>query len=191
MPTFNLRNPSDFFNYGANWEDELKNKSGDVLSSIGLGNLSGYTRIANEGIYGQDGLDQINAEADRASAFRRRSLAESMNRRGSRGVGPRSGAVDTFLANRVYAPSFAGDAERRANLIKENLASRLKGLEGRERTAELIKYFKELQDSEGGGWLDTVLGVGGLGLDIAGLFGVGVPGQGSAAKSATRPNSEF
>ena len=139
----------------------------DTIKGIAESNLSDYDRISREGLLSPEELGQVNAEWDKSFAFKRRSYAEAWKRKGSRGVGPRSGAVDTLITNRVLGPSFAAQSESRANNLKENLRSRILGLKGK---SEVARTFALLTPEEQETMLDKILGFGQAGLDIAALI---------------------
>lgn len=81
-----------------------------------------YSRIADEGVFGNEGIKQIQ-DAYRMSRYM--ALRNLKNRRSAqRRLGPRSGAADRSYINSTYAPSLAGEADTMANLTAENLRSR-------------------------------------------------------------------
>lgn len=134
-----------------------------------------YENVAKYGVYGQGGVQSIMDRIRQSRSFQRRSLARGLRRSFGTRLGPRSGAVDTMVTNRVYAPAMQQDAETEAGLISQNLGSRMQGLEGIQRIMEFLqgRYdAAESRDSSGGGFMDFVGPV----ADIAGA----IPGIGTA-----------
>lgn len=109
----------------------LKERDKRALSVLPSQLLSSYNNIAQNGIYGQSGMDAMTGASRAAAAFRFRNLLKAAMQGGAASrLGSRSGAYQTFLANKVYAPYLGEDASRQAGILQENLMSRMQGLQG-------------------------------------------------------------
>lgn len=143
-----------------------------------------FQGIQQQGIFGQGGAGQIANQALGAAA--RSGVSRGLRRSVGRRLGPRSGAAETVVANRVVAPQFRQLSQLLASLEAQNRQSRLGGAAGQ---FDVLRFLEDrfnidrdfrLREEEGElGFLDFV----GPGLDIAGAFGFGVPGQGTAARN--------
>lgn len=81
-----------------------------------------YNNIAQEGIYGQQGMAEIQNKLRLARSMRMRALRNRYG--GARRLGARSGAYDTSLLNTLYAPALAEESGQLADLTAQNLQSR-------------------------------------------------------------------
>ena len=124
-----------------------------------------FQNIENEGVYGKDGVDQITGRASANSALRRRRLGGALRRgRLGRQLGPRSGAINNLLANKVWAPELEKLTESEMKLLRENLLSKTSiGTKGLASMMEFVnsRYQShqnrqaQIESSDsGGGFLD-------------------------------------
>lgn len=142
-----------------------------------------YADIANTGIFGESGVRKFMEGIRRSSALERRRLSSGVRNAAVRRLGPRSGAVNQIVANRVFAPSLEGLSEKRTQLNLANEQSKVEGLqqlyqllnfyESRFQFDENLKLMKKQVEAalkeSGGGILGTI-------GDVAGI----IPGIGDA-----------
>jgi len=155
-------------------KDLLKERDKRALGVLPYELLQNYNKIAQGGIYGEEGMTKMNAASRAAAAFRTRMLMRAAMQGGAASrLGSRSGAFQTFLANRVYAPYLAEDAQSRRDILRENLLSRLQGLQGAGGIMEFLQgrtneewWKKGSQKSIG----DVVSGLARTGLSVGDLF---------------------
>ena len=94
--------------------------SGNPLANIPL-RLQGLSEeFLSEGLIPQAELGGIVSSSARESAFRRRALGRGLRRRQGRRLGSRSSTIDQLVANRVFAPSFAGFEAGTRDLFARN-----------------------------------------------------------------------
>lgn len=74
----------------------------------------------SEGLIPQQELGGLISSSAREAAFRRRGLARGLRRRQGRRLGSRSSTIDQLVANRVFAPSFAGFEAGTRDLFARN-----------------------------------------------------------------------
>jgi len=118
-----------------------------------------YGGIEKHGIYGEGGVGRIMNARRAASALRRQRMAKGMRRRWGRSIGSRSGAVRNLVANRVYAPSFAGESDALGSMMEANMRSKTFGIEGYRQVVEQMlrnKMGEDQMGSDGSGILDWV-----------------------------------
>lgn len=154
------------------------------LQSIPPELLEQFIKLAESGIFGEGGIEQLFRSLSRQGSLERNRLSRGL-RQGSLGrrLGPRSGAIDTLIANKVFAPSFAGTEAARRNLLVQNQQSKLGGLQG---IQDLLGFFQNQfgleedvkRSRQGPGFLDFV----GPALQVGGAI-FGGP-AGAAAGSA-------
>lgn len=124
-----------------------------------------YKRVADEGIFGQEGLDKINTSIRAARDRRNLRLTTSLRKRASRRFGTRSGTVDQIALN-ATGQAIAGEQEFKGRLLQANEVSKFQGIQGlfdlarfdeSKRQFDKGLEFQESQ-SEGGGFsfLDLV-----------------------------------
>ncbi len=147
-----------------------------------------FNKLAEFGLFGEGGVEELMRSISRQGGLERRGLAQGL-KRGSLGrrLGPRSGAIDNLIANKVFAPSFAGTEAARRNLLVENQRSKLGGLQG---IQDLLGFFQNqfaLDEGarQGPGFLDFVSPLATLGGAI-----FGGP-AGAVAGSAINKGREF
>ena len=131
-------------------------------------------RISDEGIYGPAGRKFIRSGEKRESQLRRQGLRKNLQRRVGRDLGGRGGgAIENMLFNQIDAPDFARQEGDARDLRKEDLKSRLAGVEG---NAQLLNMFnawakgQQTQSQGGPGALQTISDVAKIGASIAAAF---------------------
>lgn len=168
-PLSNMGNYWDEFNRRTNAGQSFSEVTRDVRSTAPYELLGAYQGVARTGIYGQNGVNNIMQNVGRSNALRRKALANALMRKQGRRLGTRAGGIQTMIANQVQAPGLAGEADTRANLLAQNLQSRLGGLQGMESVLALLmdqynaKKARE-QDEKGPGvldWVSVLLDAGG------------------------------
>lgn len=162
------------------------------LQSIPPELLKQLTELAESGLFGEGGVEELMRSIARQGGLERRGLAGGL-RRGSLGrrLGPRSGAIENLIANKVFAPSFAGTEAARRNLLVQNQRSKLGGLQG---IQDLLGFFQDqfaLEEDvdrarQGPGVLDFV---GPLTTIGGAIFGG--PAGGAAGAGVGRTQREF
>ena len=148
-----------------------------------------FSRIQQEGVYGEGGISSLMRTASSASGLRRRKLGSALKRgRLGRQLGPRSGAINNLLANKAWAPELAGLTEMQFDLLAKNLLSKTSvGTEGLRSIMEFIQNRYNTRanrdaDSQGGGFLDFIGPI----ADIAALIPGPQQAPAAAASSARR-----
>lgn len=147
--------------------------------------LRDYGTLARQGVYGEGGIQEISGAVRRGTLLNARRMGAALRRRLGRRLGPRSGAVDTSVINAVYPQALTSAAETEGRLRAQNYQSRLQGLSGAQDILNfLLRRYQIMQqlEQDEGGLLGTFGDIAGIGADIAGAFGLGAPGQGTAAK---------
>lgn len=113
-----------------------------------------YQDIAENGIYGQGGIESIMSKVRANRNFQRRALARSLRRRYGNRLGPRSGATDALAANITYGGAAGEDAGTLAQLQGQNMASKTQGLQGLLGVIQLLqeryRYEQERKDNAPG-----------------------------------------
>lgn len=132
-----------------------------------------FADLANRGILTSKDMADIMRDLGQAEGLDRKRLAKGL--RGSLGkrLGPRSGAIDNLIANRVTAPSFGRLARTRADLHKTNTLSRLEGIRGLyDATQGVVSRYalEEEIGSQGPGFLDRVGQLAGIAETGVGIF---------------------
>lgn len=113
----------DTFLFGpATGKASIDNTLGSLAKRLPSGIAAGYNQIASEGIYGQQGMAEIQNKLRLARSMRMRALRNRYG--GARRLGARSGAYDTSLLNTLYAPALAEESGQLADLTAQNLQSR-------------------------------------------------------------------
>lgn len=135
--------------------------------------LQQFSELAESGIFGEGGVEALLQSVNQQAGFQRAQLGRGLRSTLGRRLGPRSGGIDNLIANRVFAPSFAGAAQQRGNLFAQNQQSKLGGLQG---IQDLLRFFQSqvgLQEEldvsrQGPGFLDFVQPLATIG---GGIFG--------------------
>lgn len=125
-----------------------------------------------------EGVNAIMKKLAQAEAFRRKQLGKGL-RTGSLGrrLGPRSGAIDTLIANKVTAPSFGRLSELQGGLLQRGQEFGLSGISDMLRfMQDQIGLDEELRTSrQGPGFLDFVPAFTDIGVaafaPTTGIFG--------------------
>lgn len=146
--------------------------------------LKQFSKLAESGLFGPGGVEALQSSVRREGGLRRNRLARGLKQRAGRRLGPRSGVIDTQIANDIYAPSFAGQESAFRNLLIENQRSKLGGLGG---IQNMLRFFQDqvgLEEDlkerrEGPGFLDFA----GPAIDIGALI-FGGPGAAAATNKA-------
>lgn len=123
--------------------------------------LKMFNKLAESGIFGEGGVAALLQSVNQQAGFQRQQLGRGLRGTLGRRLGPRSGGIDNLIANKVFAPSFAGAAQTRGNLLAENQRSKLGGLQG---IQDLLGFFQNQfaleedvkQQNQGPGFLDFV-----------------------------------
>lgn len=154
------------------------------LQSIPPELLQQLQKLAEFGLFGEGGIGQLMRSVDKQSALKRKRLSRGL-RGGSVGrkLGARSGAIETFIANRVLAPSFEGSEAAYRDFLVQNQQSKLGGLSG---IQDMLRFFQDQlgleQGLEGPGFLDYV----GPAVDIASIAAAPFTGGATLAIPAAR-----
>lgn len=145
-----------------------------------------YNKVARYGIYGKGGVDSVMRRLRLANMLRQRLRVKGLRQsQTARRLGPFSGALNRTVAN-SYAPMQAEEMAQEAGLISQNYASMLSGLGGQAQMIPLMMQLAQLGEQfDDPGLLDILGGLATSAADVAGAFGVGIPGQGSMARAAT------
>jgi hypothetical protein len=126
-----------------------------------------FMTLGKEGVYGKTGIDKISRQMRMAQMLRRRQLARGMQQSLGRRLGPRSGAVDTLIANQVDAPMLSDYADMIGQLEQQNQTSRLGGYEGLRSLLESRRNRNAASDaSSGSGWLEGLTGLATLASSV-------------------------
>jgi len=176
-----------------------------ALDNLPFDLLEQFDRLAKFGQFGEGGVDRIVGEAvggaQRSAGLNRRLRRKGLAQRSGVGrrLGPRSGALDTFIANQFQAPTDAALAAQqvglRTGLRREQAGSQLRGLQGIQGIMEFLAQRQaqsRAQEGQGTGFLD-ILGP----LATIGATAFGGPGAGAAVGTATgaanrgRPRGEI
>lgn len=132
-----------------------------------------FADLANRGILTAKDMADIMRDLSQAEAFDRKRLRVGLRQSLGKRLGPRSGAIDNLIANRVTAPSNARLARTRADLHRTNTLSRLEGIRGLyDATQGVVSRFalEEGIDVQSPGVLDRVGQLAGIGETVAGIF---------------------
>ena len=135
-----------------------------------------FADLANRGILTAEDMAAIMRQLGEAEGLDRKRLSTGLRRSLGRRLGPRSGAIDTLIANQVTAPSFSRLARTRAGLHTTNTLSRLEGIRGLyDATQGVVSRFalEEELDLKRPGLLDKVGQVAKIGSDVASIFSGG------------------
>ena len=132
-----------------------------------------YQDIAENGVYGQGGIDSIMSKVRANRNFQRRALARSLRRRYGNRLGPRSGATEALASNITYGGAAGEDAGTMAQLEGQNMSSKTQGLQGLLGVVQLLqeryRYEQERKDNKPG-VLDYFGAAGGIASSIGSLF---------------------
>lgn len=161
----------------------------DMLQVLPKEVLAQFSKLAELGLFGEGGIEALRSSMRKQGGLQRSRLARSLKQRAGRRLGPRSGAIDTMIANDVYAPSFAGEEEGYRNLQLANQQSKLSGLSGIE---NMLRFFQEQFqfDKQMEAQKPGILDFAGPLLDIASLgFAPATGGASVAANQAINPNA--
>lgn len=172
-----------YWNQGDIWSDQWQDRLKTILIPLSEEQLTNWGRVAQEGIYGPQGLSQISSRVRglRQSAMRQQTAA--MRRR----MGTRSGRRGPAQAEELTANASLGLYGREMDIntqaFIENLQSMVReGLIGRDRAIkEMYRALRggEQEDDDGFGWGDILSG----GADILRLFSGGDEDGGSNYES--------
>lgn len=184
---FGVADPSRVFDRQGNFADQVKQHEGEALAFLPYDLLNSYNQIANQGIYGQGGIDELMGRLQAAIKARGVADTRALRRRVASRVGPRSGAAETLVANKVLAPQLAGLLEFQGGLQRENQTSKAQALGDILRIYQLLqqRYDNAQKDDGSGGALGIIGDLAGTASDIASF----VPGPWQApavAASTTR-----
>ena len=166
-----------------------------ALDNLPFDLLERFNELSTSGKFGPGGVSRITNEAvqgaQRSAALQRRLRRKGLIQRSGVGrrLGPRAGAIDTFIANKFQAPTDAALAQfsagTRTQLEREQATSRLSGLEGIAAVMDFLRqrFDADLQRDQGGGGLLDILGPA---LQVGGTIFGGPAGAvaGSAASGA-------
>lgn len=142
--------------------------------------LAIFNKLAEFGVFGEGGVAALLQSVNQQAGFQRAQLGRGLRGTLGKRLGPRSGAIDNLIANKVFAPSFAGAAQTRGNLLAENQRSKLGGLQG---IQDLLGFFQSQfaleedvkQSRQGPGFLDFAGPLTGIGTALfapgTGIFG--------------------
>jgi len=84
-----------------------------------------------------EGVDAIMKKLTQAEAFRRKRLRTGLRGSLGRRLGPRSGAIDTLIANQVTAPSFGRLSELQGGLLQRGQEFGLSGIQ------DMLRFFQD------------------------------------------------
>jgi len=120
-----------------------------------------YNRIAQQGILSEEELGELLRLFREQESFRRSRFARAQRKTVGRRLGPRSGQVETSIANTVVGPSFEREAGFNRKLQEFNLKSRFAGLQG---IPDILRFMQDQtrldeeirQANQGPGFLDFV-----------------------------------
>lgn len=141
--------------------EEFKNNPQNLLQTIPPQLIEQFNRIAQQGILSDEELSELGRMLSQQFAQKRKRLSKGLRQTLGRKLGPRSGAIDTLIANKVFAPSFEGEIGAQRNLKFANLQSRLIGLQG---IPDILRFMQDQtrldedirQANQGPGFLDFV-----------------------------------
>lgn len=158
-----------------------------ILKRLPSGVIESLNRLAQSGIFGEGGIEELMRSVRQQGGLARNRLARAFRQRSGRRLGPRAGAIDTAIANQIYAPSLEGEQEAFRGLTLANQQSKLQGLEG---LADILPFLQsqvafqeQLEDSRSGpGFMDLLNPA----IDIASLFLAPPTGGGSVAANQAR-----
>lgn len=169
---FGISDPSRVFDRQGNFADQIKQHEGDAVAFLPYDLLNSYNQIAQQGIYGQGGIDQIIGRLTAAMKTRGVADTRALRRRVAGRVGPRSGAAETLIANKVLAPQLADLLSTKAGLQRENQTSKAQALGDILRIYQLLQQrYDNAQAQDGSGGFLGVLGdLAGTASDIASLI---------------------
>lgn len=153
-------------------------------------------KLAESGVFGEGGVEALLQSVNQQAGFQRAQLGRGLRGTLGRRLGPRSGGIDNLIANRVFAPSFAGAAQTRGNLLAENQRSKLGGLSG---IQDLLGFFQNQfaleEQTQGPGFLDFVDPAIDIGAIAAAPFTGGatlaIPAARRAGQQNTQSNVRF
>ncbi len=145
--------------------------------------LKGWSSVANEGLYGQSGINEIMAGGNQEQALTRaKALKNYYLTNYSKRLGMRAGGqASNDYMNQYVAPLMLENLKKRQALIEENLKSRGYGMEQIDKIMQMIMSGGRgtIQDtSGGGGWTDWIAPIASL-VDM-------VPGIGKAASTIAK-----
>lgn len=167
----------------------LMDQDKGILAKLPAELINRFSRIADEGIFGQQGIADVNRQFGQQIRLGGRQAVRGLQQNIGRRLGARSGAITNVVANRVLAPQLSQQAGVSAQLTTQNLASRVEGLNA------ITRVMESLQNRFGARWwenakkrkvgfLEVAKAIGGIGLDVAGLFAA--PATGGASVAATQ-----
>lgn len=153
--------------------------------------------IANNGIFGQKGIEDIS-RAGRASAMFDVNQAMRYGAPGFSGRvgGADSGAYRASMINRAFVPYLGENARMKTGLMEKNIMSKGVGIEGLMQLIQFLQARKEKgkkgYQGEGSGTFDKILGSLGIAAQLASIpLSGGATAPFVAANgvmSATNPN---
>lgn len=161
-----------------------------LLNRLPADVLKMFSKLAEEGIFGDEGIKALKRSLRKEGGLRRNMLSRALKQRAGRKLGPRAGAIDTQIANQVYAPSFADEEAGIRNLHLANQQSKVGGLEGILSTLGFFQNQVGLneqldQSRQGPGFLDYVNPA----IDVASLFFA--PSTGGASVAANQARKRY
>jgi len=123
--------------------------------------LKGWGNVANEGLYGQSGINEILAGGNQEEALTRaKSLKNYYLQNYSKRLGMRAGGqASNDYMNQYVAPLMLENLKKRQELIKENLKSRGYGMEQIDKIMQMIMSGGQgtiKSEDSGGGWTDWI-----------------------------------
>jgi hypothetical protein len=172
------------------YEGSHTNKPKEVQNNINVGagmlpfqTFSQFRSLANTGMFGAGGIDQIKTKMMLSNLLRRRALAKGLNSNWGSRLGARGAAGDIAFANADVGNQAALN-ELIAGLIEKNQLSKIQGMQGMSDLSQAFLANREQKKQGGGiGWGDILGGAVGLGSI---LFSGGATAPAVAAKQTQR-----
>jgi len=156
--------------------DQLSGRWKQATEQLPLDLIKSYNQITKEGIYGESGLRRLRNAIRAANMLQAGTLSRGLRGTVGRRLGSRSGAVDTMVANKVYAPLFAQGQQSMLGYEGENLASRSNvGLTGLSNISALLLQGAQNEwwkgppvtyKQNGGGPLGWIPGLASIASDV-------------------------
>ena len=139
-----------------NWLDQMQQGEASTLAKMPYLLGEQYNKVAQDGIYGKGGVGTIMNDVQRANLLRMRQMAKGQMMNSAQRVGPRSLGVKNSILNKVYAPGMSETASTHANLLRENMMSKMQGIQGMQQIMEFMsnrhgnEWWKKAKNHKGG-----------------------------------------
>jgi len=172
MP-FDFSNINSGWNPNGNWLDQTNDRLASWSVNLTRDQIGAWDQVANEGIYGDEGINYVMRGRGQEESLRRQNLQKYLRRKYGRRLGARAGgAAEVTFANEVLAPQFAEDQAMRQKLRRENVMSKMDALHSKDAYAQMVTQIlgKYNPNKYTAGALDYVKAGANLAAGVAAFF---------------------